>query len=98
MCDSCHRWSLVPVEDRHGALVELERLARDRGRSRPRSHPSEDRVAAHSQRAQPGCPYWLDSMSWMRSTYSASGMAFSQTPAARAPTYAARNSPTTPAA
>lgn len=32
VCESCHRWSLVPVEDRHGALVELERLARDHGR------------------------------------------------------------------
>lgn len=32
VCGSCHRWNLVPVEDRHGALVELERLARDHGR------------------------------------------------------------------
>ena len=32
VCASCHRWNLVPVEDRHAALVELERVARDHGR------------------------------------------------------------------
>lgn len=32
VCDSCHQWNLVPMEDREAALFELERLARDRGR------------------------------------------------------------------
>lgn len=29
ICRRCHRWNLVPVEARHRALHELERLARD---------------------------------------------------------------------
>ena len=32
ICARCHRWSLAPVEERHAALHELERLARDHGR------------------------------------------------------------------
>jgi hypothetical protein len=33
VCDSCHRWNLVPVDERESAIDELERLARDRGRT-----------------------------------------------------------------
>jgi hypothetical protein len=29
VCDRCHRWTLWPLEDRHEALYELERAARD---------------------------------------------------------------------
>lgn len=29
VCESCHRWNLVPLEDRTEALWELERIARD---------------------------------------------------------------------
>ena len=32
VCDRCHRWNLWPLEDRHEALYELERAARDRAR------------------------------------------------------------------
>lgn len=32
ICESCHRWNLIPMEDREGALYELERVARDHGR------------------------------------------------------------------
>lgn len=32
ICSRCHRWNLVPLEDRGSALHELERAARDRGR------------------------------------------------------------------
>lgn len=32
VCPRCRRWSLAPIEEREGALHELERLARDRGR------------------------------------------------------------------
>jgi hypothetical protein len=32
ICQTCRRWNLAPVEEREGALYELERLARDRGR------------------------------------------------------------------
>ena len=32
VCDRCHRWTLWPLEDRHEALYELERCARDRAR------------------------------------------------------------------
>ncbi len=32
VCERCHRWNLCPIEDRGAALVELERMARDRGR------------------------------------------------------------------
>ncbi|MGD8318958.1 MAG: hypothetical protein PVJ02_00840 [Gemmatimonadota bacterium] len=31
VCERCHRWNLAPLEDREGALYELERLARDHG-------------------------------------------------------------------
>jgi len=37
VCESCHRWNLAPVEEREGALHELERLARDRGRTLART-------------------------------------------------------------
>lgn len=30
VCESCHRWNLVPLEDRTEAIWELERVARDR--------------------------------------------------------------------
>jgi hypothetical protein len=33
ICETCRRWNLAPVEERDGALHELERLARDRGRT-----------------------------------------------------------------
>lgn len=33
ICETCRRWNLAPVEEREGALFELERLARDRGRT-----------------------------------------------------------------
>lgn len=33
ICSRCRRWNLAPVEERAAALWELERLARDRGRS-----------------------------------------------------------------
>lgn len=33
ICETCRRWNLVPVEEREGAVYELERLARDRGRT-----------------------------------------------------------------
>lgn len=29
ICERCHRWNLAPIEEREGALYELERLARD---------------------------------------------------------------------
>ena len=29
VCEGCHRWNLAPLEEREGALYELERLARD---------------------------------------------------------------------
>ncbi len=29
VCERCGRWSLVPLEDRRAALVELERIVRD---------------------------------------------------------------------
>jgi hypothetical protein len=32
ICRQCHRWNLIPVEDRGEALHELERLARDHAR------------------------------------------------------------------
>ena len=32
VCEGCHRWNLAPIEEREGALYELERLARDHGR------------------------------------------------------------------
>lgn len=32
VCDGCHRWNLVPLEQREAALYELERVARDHGR------------------------------------------------------------------
>lgn len=32
ICDGCHRWNLTPIEDRQGALYELERLVRDHGK------------------------------------------------------------------
>ncbi len=32
ICRHCHRWNLVPVEDRGDALQELERMARDHAR------------------------------------------------------------------
>jgi hypothetical protein len=32
VCDACHRWNLIPMEQRDEALVELERVARDHGR------------------------------------------------------------------
>jgi hypothetical protein len=31
VCDSCYRWNLWPPEDQGGALLSLERVARDRG-------------------------------------------------------------------
>jgi hypothetical protein len=31
ICEGCCRWNLAPVEEREGAVYELERLARDRG-------------------------------------------------------------------
>lgn len=30
ICEGCHRWTLMPIEEREGALYELERVARDR--------------------------------------------------------------------
>jgi hypothetical protein len=33
VCETCHRWNLCPLEDRHGALYELERIARDHARA-----------------------------------------------------------------
>jgi hypothetical protein len=33
ICARCGGWNLAPIEDRHAALHELERLARDRGRA-----------------------------------------------------------------
>jgi len=33
ICSRCRAWNLAPIEDRHAALHELERLARDRGRT-----------------------------------------------------------------
>jgi len=32
ICGSCHRWNLVPLEQREQALYELERVARDHGK------------------------------------------------------------------
>ena len=32
VCQSCHRWNLIPMEHREAALYELERVARDHGR------------------------------------------------------------------
>src|SRR5687767_6002980 len=32
ICGTCRRWNLAPVEEREGAVYELERLARDQGR------------------------------------------------------------------
>ena len=29
ICEGCHRWTLMPIEEREGALYELERVARD---------------------------------------------------------------------
>ena len=29
VCEGCHRWNLCRVEEREGALYELERVARD---------------------------------------------------------------------
>lgn len=29
VCEGCHRWNLTPIEEREGALYELERIARD---------------------------------------------------------------------
>ena len=31
VCGGCHRWNLYPLEEREGALYELERLVHDRG-------------------------------------------------------------------
>lgn len=36
VCEGCHRWNLAPVEEREGALYELERIARDF--ARPMGH------------------------------------------------------------
>ncbi len=33
ICETCRRWNLVPMDEREGAVYELERLARDRGRT-----------------------------------------------------------------
>jgi hypothetical protein len=33
VCDSCRRWNLAPIEEREGAICELERLAHDHGRT-----------------------------------------------------------------
>ena len=33
VCDACWRWNLPPIEDREGALYELERAARDSART-----------------------------------------------------------------
>jgi hypothetical protein len=33
VCSRCHGWNLAPIEERDAALHELERLARDRGRT-----------------------------------------------------------------
>jgi len=32
VCQSCHRWNLAPIEEREGALYELERITRDHAR------------------------------------------------------------------
>ncbi len=32
ICEGCHRWTLMPMEDREAALYELERIARDHAR------------------------------------------------------------------
>jgi hypothetical protein len=32
VCESCHRWNLAPIEEREGALYELERITRDHAR------------------------------------------------------------------
>jgi len=36
VCESCHRWNLAPIEEREGALYELERISRDF--ARPMGH------------------------------------------------------------
>ena len=37
VCDSCYRWNLWPPEDQGGALLALERVARDRGQTLART-------------------------------------------------------------